>query len=355
MSDPDIDFPTVTPTTKENVVSHSGVHNQEFAAIIALAGISADHETRIADLEASGGPLSLYESETELLSAGGETAISLGAVPLSGVYDLFDDGLRLRSSLQMMAGTLITLGTPATAAHYYVVRYRTETASPPAAMWDSADIYWTSVKVLLHFDGTNGATTIVDETGRAWTGHNSAALTTSTPKFGTASGAFVGTNGSAGSTYWDTPSASSLDLGTAPFTVEWWQWWTNTTGTQIGFDRGYTGSGGLVVQAGSAGEYGVYISNVLVGTEGSGPSTGAWIHYALTRDGSNNVTLWRDGTATVTGTSSASIGGAYTLAVGARYDGFYGINGKIDEFRYTPGICRYTTTFTPPAAAFPNQ
>jgi hypothetical protein len=80
-------------------------------------------------------------------------------------------------------------------------------------------------------------------------------------------------------------------------------------------------------------------------------STDTWYHVAVTRDGSDVVTLWVDGvsegTATVTGTLGSTGG---TLYIGSADTGNL-FNGYLDEIRISDSA-RYTTTFTPSTTAF---
>jgi len=90
-----------------------------------------------------------------------------------------------------------------------------------------------------------------------------------------------------------------------------------------------------------------------VTTSSSGISTGQWIHVALVRNGSNFDT-YVDGTkGGTTATSSAAVGSPSNHAyIGSNRGGSNYIDGYIDDFRITMGIARYTSSFTPPTAAF---
>jgi hypothetical protein len=92
---------------------------------------------------------------------------------------------------------------------------------------------------------------------------------------------------------------------------------------------------------------------------GSGTiSDSAWHHVAVTRSGSS-LRIFIDGTQT--GTTNTTLGTASIdnaiadYRVGSTTDGALNFNGYIDDLRITKGVARYTSSFTAPTAAFPNN
>jgi hypothetical protein len=81
------------------------------------------------------------------------------------------------------------------------------------------DPYRSQVSLLLHGDGTNGSTTIVDSSPspKTVTAVGDAQISTAQSKFGGASIAFDG-NGD----YLDASSSNQYAIGTEDFTVEGW-------------------------------------------------------------------------------------------------------------------------------------
>src|SRR5258706_9534158 len=79
-----------------------------------------------------------------------------------------------------------------------------------------------------------------------------------------------------------------------------------------------------------------------------------WHHYAFVRNG-NTITLYIDGVSkgTVSVTGLTVNNSANKLAIGrpGEYAGQY-MNGWIDEFRFSKGIARWTSNFTPPGSAY---
>jgi hypothetical protein len=218
------------------------------------------------------------------------------------------------------------------------------------------DPNFASVSLLLHGDGTNGSTTIVDSSPAnvSVTANNGAAISTAEKQYGSGSIFFNGA----------TQSLSFADpqLGTSNFTVEFWlktnssvqyaQIIGNETSAVSPFG-GYS----LLINNNSAtgGQLAMYIAAVLVLSSTTQDwSDNAWHHIALVRSGTS-FTFYTDGTANGTGTSAASMNGTNTAYIG-RNNVFSPRNlvGYIDDLRITKGVARYTANFTPPAAPFPD-
>lgn len=162
--------------------------------------------------------------------------------------------------------------------------------------------------------------------------------------------------GSAASDYGAFADANDLDMGTESFTIEWWIKYNSFTQYQTPFVKGNGSNGEIVLQAfPTTGKIGVIMLDQSVvgsGESGSNLSTGVWYHYALVRNGSA-VTLYRDGTSTITGTSSANLTNAQNFSIGAGVSTVTtgpGVNGYISCFRVVKGTAVYTTNFSKPTS-----
>jgi hypothetical protein len=81
---------------------------------------------------------------------------------------------------------------------------------------------------------------------------------------------------------------------------------------------------------------------------GFNPSANTWYHIAMAREGTS-IRVFIDGTQYgTTQTYSTSITST-NLRIG--YDGNDYFGGYIEDFRYTKGLARYTTNFTPPTGS----
>jgi len=221
------------------------------------------------------------------------------------------------------------------------------------------------VSLLLHGDGTNGSTTIVDSSSspKAVTAVGDAQISTAQSKFGGSSLAFDGTGD-----YLTSAANSAFDLGSGDYTIELWVRLisasnyggivgkgqigvVNSTAYSLEFDN-TSNAISLWIGNNTPPSFGSY---VVTGTTNIRTSA-VWTHLAVSRSG-NNTRLFVNGTQ-----EGSTYTTAYTIAAGNPLwigGGFYApttnnINGYIDDLRITKGVARYTSSFTPPTAPFPD-
>ncbi len=208
------------------------------------------------------------------------------------------------------------------------------------------DVHFPHVGFLLPFDGSNGATSTSDLSNnvRGITFYGTAQLSTAQSKFGGSSLLLDGN-----SDYLTCPYVSA-DTKTE-FTAELW-FKTSSSSYQTIFGNYASGLEGSYIQINNGTlNGGVDGANTLTSSI-TGKADGNWHHVALTRNSSNLITIWIDGVSGGTLTDSTSIPnsafyiGKLNTSSLHRY-----FNGYIDDVRWTPGVCRYTSTFTPPTTA----
>lgn len=214
----------------------------------------------------------------------------------------------------------------------------------------SGDLYYTSVSLLLHGDGTF---TDSSQYSTALTTVNGATTSNTTYKFGSGSLNFTPTSAYASF------SNSNMNFGTGDWTIELW-WYHPASVPNYGVIFDLDGNNTLFVGFSSdSSALRVYSSpnGINYNTSAHGMTTGNWYHLAWVRSGST-ITIYRDG---VSYGSVAAGSTAYTPAASTAYISTYGApagtfqaGGHIDEFRITKGVARYTSNFTPPTAAFSN-
>jgi len=224
---------------------------------------------------------------------------------------------------------------------------------PPAV----TDPFWANVSALLHFDGADGSTVFIDQTARSWAAGGNAQIDTALSKFGGASGLFDGSGD-----YVYSNDSPLLDFGTGDFTAECFAYLQVNNTLQYIFSR-YSGSGslgGFAMAVNASGKLMLVHQGVAFLTAGATTlPTGAWVHLAIAR-ASGVVKLFVDGVEDASASSSTDFtaGIPTNSYIGVNYDGAtfsQALNGNMDEFRITKGVARYTATFTPPAAPFPNS
>jgi len=232
--------------------------------------------------------------------------------------------------------------------------------------WNSGSIpgdeYYNSCSLLMHFSGSDGSTTFIDNSPNnlTITSSNGTAISTTRSKFGGSSGFFDGTND-----YLTIASNSVFDL-VSDYTIEFWAYssdfgtggylhrgfYTTSTGVWSGLSFSIRGMGGSIrfyfYATTNANEQ--YI-------DATTPSNNAWRHFAMVKSGTTGR-VFIDGTLAGTITSlNTPAASSETLRIGVwdfNITSLY-FNGYIDEIRITKGYARYTGSFTPTASEFPNN
>ena len=218
------------------------------------------------------------------------------------------------------------------------------------------DPYFSSVSLLLHGDGTNGSTTATDSSSspKTMTAVGGASLSTARQKYGSASLAFASTGDR-----FSTPSHAGFLFGSGDFTVEAWVYLTalSTDVQVVGLHRYGTDNLWLlyVTASGRLAFYNQAATGIVGTTETVALNT--WTDVAVARSGGTSriyVAGGADGSVADTHNYSAY---AHPLTVGC--DSTASVNsqllGNVDDVRVTKGVARYTASFTPPAAAFPDS
>jgi hypothetical protein len=183
-----------------------------------------------------------------------------------------------------------------------------------------------------------------------------AQISTSVVKYGTGSLKFDG----AGDRLFE-PSNQNFNFGTGDFTIELWVNPINQGGhgsanndCLIDFRPATNGIyGTLFLYNSGAGLY--WEVNGTVRISGGAISNSVWTHIAICR-ASGSTKLFINGTQSGSTYTDSNNYLVAPITIGEMNDGFGdgNFNGYIDDLRITKGYARYTATFTPPTAAFPN-
>lgn len=201
--------------------------------------------------------------------------------------------------------------------------------------------------LMLHADGTNGSTVMLDASA---SGHGQTAY--GDAQVSTAQGKFSESLKLDGAGDWLAVSnGADLDFGSGNFTVDWWTYANSTGGCQVARNQGATyppfilGYGGSIYMSSNGSTW-----DVANGRTFGPPIIGQWSHLALVRNGSQFV-AFRDGQVTDAWTWSGALpAGGGPLSVGSCQAGTW-FNGHIDELR-VQRTAEWTSAFTPPAAPY---
>jgi hypothetical protein len=224
----------------------------------------------------------------------------------------------------------------------------------------AGDPYFTSVSLLIPFDGSNGSTTFTDISTHGKT----VSVASGTPIISTAQSKWGGSSleiSGAGTGSEDLAVTVDTDFqfGTGDFTVEGW-FLPSVSGTsgRVFYHIGVNSSTGIMLAV-SLDQ--VWWRRIGVGSELSASvslSTTNFTHIAFVNHGGTQK-IFVDGTRVASNATSVNVTDSGTLKIGASSAWFSDDNryyGYIDDLRITKGVARYTgSTYTVPTAAFPDH
>ncbi len=377
--------------TGQFVVSGNKVSATANVQIAAVADVATEgNETLTLTLDGGLGNISVVLVDTSMaptysltrsgsgsVNEGGSFTITLTTanvangvtVPytITGVSSADLNGASLTGQFVVSGGTS-TLNVTVTAdlltegSETFVLALNNGTASIsiPIADTSIADPY---DKLLMHFDGTNGSTTLLDVTGKPVTNPNSTVtIDTGTKKFGTGSAYFNGVDsyGAVSSAY-----ATDFQFGTGDFTIEFWYRYSTVASSSVALSHTTTNHNNesflfydfstttptLYLGTGAA-QYDIANGYTFSTTA----AANTWHHCALTRSGGTFM-MYFNGVRVRQFNVPQSLGAStQDLLIGARrvnssISQYF--RGHMDELRISKGIARYNTaSFTLPTAPF---
>jgi len=224
--------------------------------------------------------------------------------------------------------------------------------------YTEGDRHFSNVSLLLHGDGANGSTTIVDNspTPKTVTAFGDAQISTAiADPFGNSTGvlAFDG-NGD----YLSVPASAAFDLGTVDFTIEMWVYPLAVIAARGLVSKGFVNSVGSALWtiewmsgatigffANASASFNLQSTTVF--------SLNTWYHVAVCRS-SGTTRLFVNGSSESSSSTPFNVtsGGALYVGTGWYAPASRSTNSYIDDLRITKGVARYTSNFTPPTAPF---
>jgi hypothetical protein len=242
-----------------------------------------------------------------------------------------------------------TIGSPSFTGYMSSLRYVSGTAiTPPSGGPTSPLTAVSGTSFLCNF--TNAG--IFDNTGK----NNletvgDAQIDTGTKKYGTGSMEFDGTGD------YLIPNGATTDsfaFGSGDFTIEFWVYLNNVSGTKVIYEGRPAGGSGATPTIYMSSASIRYFANGADRITGGNLSATTWYHIALSRSGTSTK-LFIDGTqsgSTYTdSTTYTNSTNRPVIGVGISGNEF---NGYLDDLRITKGVARYTAAFTAPTKAFPD-
>ena len=216
------------------------------------------------------------------------------------------------------------------------------------------DPYFSNVKFLSSFDGSDGDTTTsgLDESSSDLdlTYNSGDELSTTQKKFGTTS-LYVADNVIIS-------SSDGFNMGTGEFTIEGWYYFTSFSNSFSIYDQwngSATGAGNVQMwmSHSTAGKVKWYYDGSSLLQSNTTMSTGQWYHIAFVRESGTLKMYFNGALDSNTQSYSGQFGKTGTVYLGDQHaTGGGAPQYFVDELRATKGTARYTAAFAAPTAAF---
>ena len=213
------------------------------------------------------------------------------------------------------------------------------------------DVHFSKVKLLLPFDGSNGATSTSDSSNstHSVTFAGGAQISTAESKFG---GSSLYLNGDSG-TKLTISQSSDFDFGTGDFTIEFWiktSLSNNDSQSRRVISFGDNNATRIQIFLSSDGIDFYDTGSVKVDGD-IDVADGNWHHVAFTRSGTSLKGFVDGAQSGSTATNSTDYDNAAALTIGAYAStGLGRVVGYLEDLRITKGLARYTSAFTAPTS-----
>ena len=211
------------------------------------------------------------------------------------------------------------------------------------------DPFYSNVVALLHGQGSDGGTTIVDNSQYSMTATTNDTVVTSTDESKWATSSLKSDYGLAGVGLEYGTNAANLSLGNGEYTIEAWVYYR---GSDINV---YSADGLFAFGVLNGNAFGQTPTGIYGNISPDAVAQNVWTHLAFTRTAANVKSLFVNGVETLnTGSDGADFSSMSDIRLASMIENG-GTPSYFEDVRVTVGVNRYVGAFTPPAAPFPNQ